>query len=257
MNSDTRKGLWSRFRQSSAGRWCVRVARRMIDGCVERYLNIRTGGSTSERARGHFKDSNHYEPLDYPFLFKCLGALELKEDDVVYEIGCGMGRVVCVMARRRVARCVGIELSAELAARARQNVASMRGRKSPVDVHALDATFADYSDGTVFYIFNSFGPTTLAAVLERIRDTLRRNPRSMRIIYVNPMHEEVFESSRWLRRARHLRSKWFRMQANLWTYEPSVAAAAEEVAPELQFCCDVPSAAGTSVVSSVGGHDGR
>ena len=257
MNTDTRKGIWPRFRQSWVGRWCVGIARRMIDGCVERYFNIRTGGSTGECARGHFKDSNHYEPLDYPFLFKCIGALELKADDVVYEIGCGMGRVVCVMARRRVARCVGIELSDELAARARQNVASMRGRKSPVDVHALDATFADYSDGTAFYIFNSFGPTTLAAVLDRIRDTLRDNPRPIRVLYVNPIHEDVLESAGWLGRSLQLRSKWFRMQASLWTYEPSPAASGVEVAPELQFCCDVPSVARTSATMRGGGRDGR
>jgi precorrin-6B methylase 2 len=257
MNTDARKGIWPRFRQSAAGRWCVRFARLIIDGCVERYFNIRTGGSTSERARGHFRDSNHYEPLDYPFLFKCIRAMELKEDDVVYEIGCGMGRVVCVLARRRVARCVGIELSDELAARARQNVASMRGRKSPVDVHALDATFADYSDGTAFYIFNSFGPTTLAAVLDRIRDTLRQNPRLIRVLYVNPIHEDVLESARWLRRSRQLRSKWFRMQASLWTYEADPVAVVEEAAPELQFCCDVPSVAQSSTYSSGGRRDGR
>ena len=194
------------------------LARRLIDGCVERHLNIRTAGAWGDRSigQGYFGDGRHYEPLDYPLLARCLKALELKEDDTVFEIGCGMGRVVCLLARRRIRKCVGIELSEELAGRARANVAALRGRRSPVEILAADAAFADYSEGTAFYLFNSFGPRTLETVLERIRATLDGNPRRVRFVYVNPFHDDVFEAAGWLRYAGAVRSRWFKTHASCW-----------------------------------------
>src|SRR3954447_17710520 len=91
------------------------LARRFISASVERHLNIRTAGFWGDRStgQGYFGDGRHYEPLDYPLLVRCLGALDLNKDDVVFEIGCGMGRVVCLLARRHIRKCVGIELSEE------------------------------------------------------------------------------------------------------------------------------------------------
>lgn len=214
-------GLWGRFRKSNAGKSVMGIVRRAIDVTVETYLRIDTTGHTAHRGGGVHGDSNRYEPLDYPLLRACVKALELTSDDVVYEIGCGMGRPLALFARRRVAKCVGVELSPELAAQATKNMRTLRGvRAGGVEVRASDAVFVDYSDGTVFYIFNSFGSTTLAAVLEQIRSGLVERPRPIRIIYVNPIHEDVFESSGWLRRTKRVRSRLFRMQGSVWVNEP-------------------------------------
>ena len=217
-NISAAPGGRSRLRASS-----VRLARRLIDGCAERYLRIRTTGSTKDRGSGHHRDSNQYEPLDYPFLLKCLAALDLREDDVVFEIGCGMGRVLSILARRRIRKCIGVELCENLADRARANLATLRGRRAPVEVLTADAAFVDYSEGTVFYIFNSFGPTTWQAVLERIRAGVAQNPRTIRLIYVNPIHQDVLEASGWLRLTRHVGASWCRMRATCWTNEPAGA----------------------------------
>lgn len=220
MNLPQPVGLWGRFRKSGAGKSVMRLARRAIDATVETYLRIDTTGITADRGGGVHGDSNHYEPLDYPLLRTCVKALDLRPDDVVYEIGCGMGRPLALFARRRIAKCIGIELSAELAARASENMRTLRGvRAGAVDVKASDAVLVDYSDGTAFYIFNSFGPTTLAAVLERIRSSTVQRPRRVRIIYVNPLHEDVFESSGWLRRTKRVQSRLFRMQGSIWVNE--------------------------------------
>lgn len=195
----------------------MRLVRRLIDSSVETYLRIDTTGNTADRGGGVHGDSNHYEPLDYPLLRKCLKAMELNADDVVYEIGCGMGRPLALFARRRIAKCVGVELSESLANRAKENMRTLRGRRAGgVEVMATDAVLVDYSDGTAFYIFNSFGPTTLAAVLDRIRAGMIERPRPIRIIYVNPMHEDVFSSTPWLRCTKRVKSKLFRMQASVW-----------------------------------------
>lgn len=192
------------------------IVRRVIDGCIERALRIDCRASTLPELKGHYNDAWEYEPCDYPFLIRCLNLLELRADDVVFELGCGMGRALCLLARRRIARCTGIELSAELAAGAQANLRSLRGARSPAEVKVADAAFADYTDGTVFYMFNPFGDDTMRAVLERIAQTRETNPRPIRMIYLNPFHEHILEESGWLTRVREIRAPWSNTFASYW-----------------------------------------
>lgn len=192
------------------------VARRMMDGCIERMLGINSRADALPELEGHYNDAWEYEPCDYPFLIRCLNVLELRPNDVVYELGCGLGRTLCLLARRRIARCVGIELSPELAAGAEANLRSLRGARSPAEVRIADAAFADYTDGTVFYLFNPFGDDTLRAVLERIDQSREVNPRPIRLIYLNPFHEHVIEKSGWLKRVRDVRAIWSNTFASYW-----------------------------------------
>jgi len=46
--------------------------------------------------------------------------------DAAVDIGCGMGRVLCMFARRPISKCIGVECDAELAAVARRNAATLR-----------------------------------------------------------------------------------------------------------------------------------
>jgi cyclopropane fatty-acyl-phospholipid synthase-like methyltransferase len=201
-----------------AAKAAVRMA---YTGWVERRLNIRTTSMRMLNSSGHFGDSLHYEACDYPFLNICLNAMQLVPEDVVYEIGCGMGRALCLIAQRQVKKCIGVELSEVLADRARANLQSLRRRKAESEVIVADAAFADYSEGTSFYLFNPFGAATMVAVLERIRSTLDQSPRPIRVMYVNPCQHQVLADCGWLRQTEIIRSKWFRTQASLWVHDPA------------------------------------
>jgi SAM-dependent methyltransferase len=177
--------LLSRLRETRPARALVPLARRAINVCVEQYLKIDTDAHAPVDAPGggHFADSNDYAALDYPLVAMSIAAMDLRPDDVVYEIGCGLGRVLCVMARQRVRKCVGVELSPALAAGARLNLSRVRGRRAAaVQVIAGDAAFVDYGEATAIYMFNPFGQTTMAAVLERIGASLQAAPRRIRIM---------------------------------------------------------------------------
>ena len=217
--------LLSRARTSAPARVMKGAVKRAVDSICERRLGIRTGGSSlsTHAAGGVHRDSNWYEPINYILLSRCLKALDPRPDDVVFDIGCGLGRVLCVLGRRRLKKVVGIDISEEFTSLARRNVDAVRGRCSPVEVLTADAALADYSEGTAFYIYNSFGPATLAAVLERIRAGAAANPRRVRILYVNPMHNHVLEAAHWLRRLPDVRSPWYEMRATLWEYCPTDA----------------------------------
>ena len=218
----TQRPLLSRLRVSAPARVAKGFVKWAAECAIERRLGVRTSGSSlaTHTPGGVHRDSNWYEPVNYILLEKCLAALRLREDDVVFDIGCGLGRVLCVLARRRLRRCVGIDLDERLVALARANVAAMRGRRSPVDVLHGDAALADYDEGTAFYLYNSFGAATMSAVLERIHDSVVRRPRPIRIVYVNPMQNHVLAAAGWLRRCPDVRSPWYEMRAALWAYEP-------------------------------------
>src|SRR5689334_6021466 len=95
-----------RVHRSRPARWVKSLARRMIDGVVERRLGIDCTSPGEVWAAGELGDSLYYSACDYPFLFKCIKRMELGPDDVAFEIGCGLGRALCLMARRGVKKCV-------------------------------------------------------------------------------------------------------------------------------------------------------
>ncbi len=161
-------------------------------------------GPTTDLAR--HSDNNHYVSIDYWNIRKMVRILKPGPDDVVYDIGAGMGRVVCILARLPLRRCVGVELFEPLCQKARKNAERLRGRKSRIDIICADATTADMADGTIYFLFNPFGPETLSDTMENIRRSVAINPRSVRIAYYNSYHDLVLERAGWLRRVHHYNS---------------------------------------------------
>ncbi len=66
-------------------------------------------------------------------------------------------------------------------------------------VYADDAgKWAHYDDYNIFYIYNSFPLVVVREVNEKICESLRRSPRSCKVLYLMPEFPEVFvEDSRW------------------------------------------------------------
>lgn len=156
------------------------------------------GAPDQNRPTTRHADNYAYSTPDYLDLRRILGRARLAPADVFYDIGCGMGRVVCLAARHRVTKSVGIELNPGLAAVARCNAERLRGRRAPIEVRVADAVTADLGDGTIYYLFNPFGAETLRAVLANIERSLAARPRDVRFIYVNPQHADAFTDARWL-----------------------------------------------------------
>ncbi len=169
---------------------------------TELLLNIRTEPGrhpVADPAAGVYGDNEAYSTINYWFIRKIINVVGPAPDDVFYDLGCGMGRVLCMFARKRLAGCVGVEYSLDRYAQCVSNTMSLKGRRSPVEVRHEDAATTDLSDGTLFYLFNPFGPSTLRAVLDNIKRSLVTRPRTIRIVYVNPVCRDVMESCGWLR----------------------------------------------------------
>jgi trans-aconitate methyltransferase len=140
-------------------------------------------------------DSVHYATMNYATIWAVLDHLRLGPADVFVDIGCGKGRVLCCAARYPVQRVHGVDLYHSLCAGARENARRMRGRRAPISVETNKAEDFDYTAATVLFLFDPFGPATLANVLRKIRREARG---SVRIAYANPTHDVVFQEQTWL-----------------------------------------------------------
>ncbi len=146
------------------------------------------------------EDQVGYYPVSYGAL-KIIGRkVALTSDDVVYDLGCGMGRALCMFARSPLRACIGIELDPILASRARRNAARLRGRRTPILIHEADATNGRFDDGTVYFLYNPFGAASMKRWLAQLRRSLSEAPRTIRIIYANPVKDDVLADCGWLTR---------------------------------------------------------
>jgi len=159
------------------------------------------------------------EPISYYLLFHFFGRIAFQPEDVFFDLGCGDGRVICFIARKHVSKVVGIELSRVFSDKARLNAGRLRGRRSPIEVRCGDAVEQDYTEGTVFFLFNPFGPRTLEAVLKQVQQSLASHPRSLSFLYFNPVHSHVFRGSGWLHAAGTRQGIRTKQRMELWTYE--------------------------------------
>jgi SAM-dependent methyltransferase len=195
---------------SDAKRRAGRVYRRGQDAVTrllfERGMTSGTSGhmDLDDVGLGH-PERRGYEPSTWFDLWRVLRTTRVRPGDVLLDVGCGKGRVLCVAARRPFARVEGVEISGELAEAARANLAGLgrRTRAHRTLVVTADATeYVVPDDVTHIYLFNSFGGEILRTVMGNIRASLARRPRRVRLYYSNPLFEEAILEGGAFRRVR-------------------------------------------------------
>lgn len=170
---------------------------RALSVATERWWRIDTTG----RVEATTPEGVHYTPLPYVIIFRILDHLELGPRDVFVDIGSGKGRVLCCAARRRLSRVVGIEPNEDLVRVARGNMSRLRGVRTPVDLVVAMADAYDFADATVVYLYNPFGYSATAQVMETLARSHAANPRRLRVVYANPVHDQaMLEQHRWLKK---------------------------------------------------------
>lgn len=92
-----------------------------------------------------------------PVVERMLELAEVKKDDLIYDLGCGDGRILIHAAKKYGARGVGVDLDPQRVAEARQK-AQEEGVSHLVEFHAGDGTQVDISQATVvaLYMFKWF-----------------------------------------------------------------------------------------------------
>lgn len=171
-----------------------RLGVRTSDFLMERDYasHLAAQGLEADERVGHFAS-------DWLTLPRILRRREL-DGEVFVDVGCGEGRMLLEAALRyRPARCIGVELSSELARVARANVKRAGSRlRCPVEVVEADAAAWEIPvDASVFYLFNPFRGTVFTGFLERLLASLDAAPRTVRLICRLPReHEQVVATGR-------------------------------------------------------------
>jgi cyclopropane fatty-acyl-phospholipid synthase-like methyltransferase len=194
----------------------LRALKRQLAGAVEAWrtarearferaedhrLGVDTIGDLFERTDASMHgDETEYHPVNYRVLHVVLDALRLGPGDTFVDIGCGKGRVVFAAAERPATKVIGVELREPMFAAAQANLRRARRMRAPVEVFHSDAAAFDFAACNVFFMFNPFGPATLAQMLASIQRSVEAHPRAIRIAYFHaqPACNALLETSEWL-----------------------------------------------------------
>jgi precorrin-6B methylase 2 len=156
------------------------------------------------------KDRVHYVPSGWLALRRILRKREVSPNDVFIDFGSGMGRVVFQAAHYPFKRVIGVELSKELNDIAKENIERTIDRLTCKNIELINADVLDYEipdDVTVVYFGNPFTGDIFASTVQKLKASLERNPRVLRIIYLNPIEEAILlrEGARVERQVRGMR----------------------------------------------------
>jgi SAM-dependent methyltransferase len=111
-----------------------------------------SGTDVSTRARGQLAP---FDPTPNEVVDRMMLLARLKNSDVVYDLGCGDGRVVVAAAKKYGVHAVGFEIDPGLAKLARENV-RRAGLEKLVEIRQQDFLTADLSPASVVTLYLSF-----------------------------------------------------------------------------------------------------
>ncbi len=189
---------------------------RYLASCV---ADRRLGIVTTDERLGHDPSNDpapyrsvpggYHRAASFTAIRRLLHALDPGPGDVLLDLGCGAGRVICLAAQRPFARVIGVELDPGIRRLAEENVRSLRRCVVRPEVIGADAaTYRVPDETTIVFMYNPFGGEVLRAALTRVLESHERNPRRIRLVYANPREHEVVVSMRRFRETGRLRMSW-------------------------------------------------
>src|SRR4026209_811849 len=103
------------------------------------------------------QDTIPFVPSPMHVVQRMLEVAEITKGDILYDMGSGDGRIVIEAAKKYGIRGVGIDLNAELVAKARESAVN-EGVSHLVEFRSQDGLTVDLSDATVvtLYMFKWF-----------------------------------------------------------------------------------------------------
>jgi Methyltransferase domain len=136
------------------------------------------------------EDRVEYTPSPWRTLGWIISPGDIRRDDVFLDYGSGMGvMVTAAAARYSFRRVIGIDIVPELNEIAHRIIDRNRRRLRCQQVEIVTADVRDYvvpDDVTVAYMFNPFQGLLFDTAIDRLLASIDRNPRVVRLIYLNP-----------------------------------------------------------------------
>lgn len=134
-----------------------------------------------------------YQPTPARHIFDLIRRAAFREHDVLIDLGSGLGHVSLLTAICTPARCIGIELETAYVACATRSAQALN--ISNATFIQQDVRSADFSTGTVFYLYTPFTGTILRDVLDMLKR--EASSREIRLCTLGPCTPIVGKES-WL-----------------------------------------------------------
>jgi hypothetical protein len=167
-----------------------------LDVLIEGTLRIH---DAPQATREPESDMVHLEPTPARVVLELIDRLHLRPEDVFYDLGSGLGQVAILIHLLTGIQAVGVEIEPAYCEMARDRawVLGLSGVKFVNE----DARTAEYSRGSVFYLFTPFRGQMLQTVLDRLRQEAQARPAgapSIRVCSYGPCTPAVARQP-WLR----------------------------------------------------------
>jgi SAM-dependent methyltransferase len=158
-----------------------------------------TGADELEELDAMGIDTSHatiYMPVSYTLLDEIFVRLNpIIPQTHFLDIGCGKGRALCMAAHKGFKQVTGLDFSKTLCNAAAKNLSKTKKQVTDFNFKVInnDAFYFEIPrDVDCIFFFNPFDEIIMSGVINNIRTSLQNHPRKISIIYVNPMHKELF-----------------------------------------------------------------
>ncbi|MGD0988122.1 MAG: class I SAM-dependent methyltransferase [Candidatus Sulfotelmatobacter sp.] len=218
----------------SAWHWCGEIAAlRGRIAAIRELLTALAGlirDSTPQRRRQHYGDADFdwdhrvnttsaavgwrdrllgvfhspYQPTESALFHEMIGALSKHptfdfREFIFIDLGSGKGRTLLMASDYSFRQIMGVELLPALYQIAQENLA--RYHSPAQQCFAIEAICGDATDfsfpaeATVLFLFNPFTESGLKRVIANLERSLQQHPRSVLVLYHNPLLAQVLDQS--------------------------------------------------------------
>jgi hypothetical protein len=189
--------LWEFARESTPGRRKQRYGD--IDYDWDYRVNT-TGAAVSWRSRLLGLFNSPYQPTEPALFREMLGSLNFDFREFIFiDIGSGKGRALLMAADFPFRRILGVELLHELDRIAQENIRNYRSDSQlcfELESVCADAReFEIPAEPLVLYLFNPLPEAGLLQLLDNLERSIAENPRSIYLLYHNPLLEHLLTQS--------------------------------------------------------------
>lgn len=132
-------------------------------------------------------ESVFYQPTPARHLFALLRKVPFGENDVLLDLGAGLGHVPLIVTACTPARCLGVEIEPAYVDIAERCAASLRLTRATF--RCEDARTTDFSTATIFYFYTPFRGVMLRTVLDRLQREAAA--RAIRVCSYGPVTETL------------------------------------------------------------------
>ncbi|MEO5649023.1 MAG: class I SAM-dependent methyltransferase [Ginsengibacter sp.] len=140
-----------------------------------------------------------YQGANYFLLEKAFDFLaEVQAKGSLADFGSGKGRVMVVAAHYGFKKITGIDFAASLCALAQENCNKIQSQFPQTKFTIICDDAVNYSiqkDDCVFFFFNPFDKIIMLKVVKNMLKSLKEYPREIYVVYINPLHKEIFLSA--------------------------------------------------------------